>query len=190
MASGLKWRAGFGWGTVILLMAGLLLVFSTEGVLRVFGGLMALVSGGYAFAQYRKWNSSPWRQVHFRGMLLYSQIAGRHAGLAQQEDRSFDKVAACRELALAMTGPGREANVEAMIDTLVREEGTYFARLLRPRVDVLLESIEPSKREEFLEKVKQLKFGPDLVMCNIVENSYGEEEAARYAYAICSGRAH
>ena len=189
MASNLKWSMGFGWATVLSLALGLWLLIDGTGTLRLFGGLIAIVGGVYAVTQYRKWNSTPWRRLHFRGMLLYSRIVGRHSARGQGQQRDFDIVAACRELALAMTGPGKEVNVDAMIQALMQEKGRYLSQLLRPRAPEFFGGAEVSKVESLLKRVEELEFGPDIVMCNIVENTYGEEEAARYAFAICSGDA-
>lgn len=190
MASDLKWRFGFGWGTVFVFAIGLLLLFGTDGPMRILGAVIALASGGYGISQYRKWNSSPWRQVHFRGMMLYSGIAGRHAERASAGDRPYDQLAACRELALTVVGPGKEANVDAMIEVLAQEQGRYLASLLRPRTGVLFKDLDPLRRDKILAEVEQLEFGPQLVLCNIIENTYGVEQAAHYAFAICSGDAH
>jgi hypothetical protein len=190
MATDLKWRTGFDWGSVLLLATGSLTALLASGWLRLVGLVLGAISAAFMLFQYRKWNTPGWPAVHFRAMLAYANVAGAESGRAQAEGRPTDRVAACRGLALLMCGADKAANVEAMIETLQAERGRYLVSLLRRHASDLLPSADATKFEQVLSDIGRAEFGPQLVICNIVENSYGELEAARYALALIRGDAY
>ena len=49
--------------------------------------------------------------------------------------------------------------------------------------------LDPAADHMIVEKVRDLEFGPVLVIGNIVENTYGGEEATRYVVALLNRRA-
>lgn len=130
-----------------------------------------------------------WQPVHKKAMMAYAAIAGREQGRAQVEGRAFDHVAACRELALLMCGQDKAENVHAMICTLVAERGGYLATLLREHAQALHPGWTPGLLDRICAKISEKGFGPQLVICNVIENTYGRLEAARYAIALVQGKA-
>jgi len=190
MASDLKWRAGFDWGSVILLLAACLVGIFATGVLRWVAVAVAVLALLFMIAQYKKWNGAGWPSLHWRGMLLYSSLAGLESGRAEAERRDFDREAACRELALKMCGPGKEANVDGMIASLCVERGSYLVSLLQEsRRQLALSPAQDAELERRLDGLSETELGPQLVICNVIENTYGRPEAARYALALVEGRA-
>ena len=190
MVSDLKWRRGFGWGTVTAVaLAGTLALVST-GLLRWLALVAALFAGVFAIYQYQKWNTDGWPKVHYRAMLLFASLAGSESQCAEAGGRPFDQRAACRELGLKMCGPDREANVDAMIDELQREKGFYFASLIEKHETDLFPKANDEAMRTVLSEVRKVEFGPSLVICNIVENSFGSLEAAKYVLALLQGHAH
>ena len=189
MASNLKWRAGFGWGSLALFLISAIAGVLADGLPRVVGICLAVLAGGFMVYQYQKWNSKGWPSLHWRAMLLYSTLAGLEMAKAKAEGRDFDRVAACRELGLRMCGSGKELNVEAMLDALLEEEGSYLASLLSDYRSELLPDGSEEDIESMLDATRRIVFGPTLVICNVVENTYGRAEAAHYAYALVRGRA-
>ena len=188
MASNLKWNFGFGWVSVIILLGfvGGAIIFNSA--LRFVFVILALMVIIYLIYQYRKWNSSAWRKVHFRGMLLYAGIAGREVATAKVEQRDSIIKESCRSLGIAMCGAGSDIFVNAMVDELSNEEGEYCARLLKEHHNKVLPNVQ--QISEILRIAKQIRFGPQLVICNIIENTYGGEEAAKYILALISREAH
>lgn len=190
MASDLKWRAGFDWGSVILLLASCLVSIFASGVLRWVALAVAVLVFLFMVAQYKKWNGAGWPSLHWRGMLLYSSLAGFESGRAGAENRNFDLQAVCKQLALKMCGPGKETNVDAMIARLREERGSYLVSLLREnRRQLALSPARNAELERRLDSLAGTELGPQLVICNIIENTYGRSEAARYALALVEGRA-
>lgn len=183
------WRFGFGISSVIVFVLLLLISIYFEGITRGIFICLTVIYGLFLIYRYYRWNGESWRQVHFRAMLLYSQISGIEAGQANLEGREFSKVNACRHLALQMCGQDKELFVDAMIEQLLEEEGEYFASLLYINGSKILPSADERIIENFAETISKLDFCPQLVIANIIENTYGEEEATKYALALISGKA-
>jgi hypothetical protein len=185
--SGLMWRAGFGWVLVDLLTVATASAIFLGGTGRIAAVSVALLILFLVFYRWHRWNRRGWPQLYHRAMLLYAQISKLEAKRAERENRSFDKVEACRALALTMIlGKWRNVSVEAMISGLVGDQGDYFVDILRqfsaraaPRVTISL----------MAERLRSIEFGPQLVIGNIIENTFGGEEAARYAIALATGKA-
>jgi hypothetical protein len=76
------------------------------------------------------WNRPAWQKLHYRAIRVYAGITGAEAAASAREGRPFNKINACRALALAICGPEREANVDEMIRALAAEQGGYFAYLI------------------------------------------------------------
>jgi len=158
-------------------------------VFRVISITFAILVCIFIVYQYHKWNSKGWPSVHWRSMLLYSSLAGLETAKAKAEGREFDRVTACRELALKMCGLGKEINVNIMIDALTQEKGSYLASLLIDHRSELLADASDETVNNVIEAVQSLDFGPQLVICNVVENTFGRAEAARYALALAEHNA-
>ena len=184
MASNLKWRTGFGWGAVVMFVLGICLAVMTSGVTKWGGILLSLLSLLFSSYQFWKWNSSPWRKVHFRAALVYASLAGTEVARARASGDEFNEVNVCRELALALIGREKELNADAMIAALLQEQGAYYVRLLRPHIRQFLPNANDNEIESILNSINNGGFGGDLVVANVIENTYGEDEAARYAFAI------
>jgi hypothetical protein len=191
VVSGLRWRAGFGWIAVALLLVPSATAVLTRGTVRTVAVTAALLVLLFIIYQWRRWNRRGWPQVHHRAMLAYAQIAGFEAGRAQQENREFNKTEACRSLALGMIqGNWRQASVDAMIGGLLMEGGTYFADLLERHGARAVPNLNAEAIHFVADKIRGIEFGPQLVIGNIVENTFGGEEAARYVIALATGKAH
>jgi hypothetical protein len=189
VASSLKWRAGFGWGALSLFATATVLALFTAGPVRTAATVLGLLALVFIAYQWRKWNKRGWQQVHYRAMLVYATIVGRERATAQHEKRSFSKVNACRSLARAVVGSGCEANADAMINALIQERGGYFTHLVETFGETACPKLDPEVLRVIAEKIGELDFGPELVIGNIVENTYGGEEAARYVVALVTGKA-
>ncbi len=186
----LKWRTGFGWGVVAVIgisTAGFIL---TGGVLRWISLLVALVATADMIFQYKKWNTHGWRKVHFRAMLAYASVAGQEMVRAQREGRPFSRVNACRELGFLVAGRDCATNVEAMVLALEQEQGHYLANLLETHSEEVLPNASATQVSELADHLRRLELGPVLVVANIVENTFGGLEAARYAVAVLKREAH
>lgn len=190
MASDLKWRTGFAWGSGVLLTASGLGAALLGGWPRVLLACVAALVAFFMFAQYRKWNKPGWHSVHFRAMLAYANAAGAELARSRAAGSAFDRPAACRTLALMICGAGKAPNVDAMIAALQIEQGNYLASLLRRHASELFPSAEDDRIQRFLGAMAQVEFGPQLVICSVVENSFGRLEAARYALALVTKEAH
>lgn len=190
MTSNLKWRTGFDWGSVALLSIALGGSYITSGALRwlfaIIGGLVAM----YMAHQYQKWNTAGWRGVHFRAMLAYARIAGQVQATSMAKNQPFDVVVACRELGLLLCGPGSEEAVDVMISHLLIERGSYLATVVGHHLDEVLPNLTQPSRAAIIERLQGVGFGPQLLIANVVKNSFGSCEAARYAVALVTGEAH
>jgi hypothetical protein len=123
-------------------------------------------------------------------MLLYAQISGFEIGRAERENRVFNRVEACRTLALAMIrGKWRAASVEAMIDGLVKDQGDYFGNILNQFSARVAPEFDSDTISLMTKLLQSIEFGPQLVIGNVVENTFGGEEAARYAIALATKKA-
>ncbi len=190
MASYLKLKAGFGWPLLLLFLAFLVAVIIFGGVARVVFIVLTLFFGFWLGCMCYTYNGSPWRRVHFRGMLLYAAAFGKEMALSQAEGRTYNVVNACRDMALFMCGPEKEIFVNAMIEELVEEKGDYFVRLLESYHAMVFPKATDEQISSIIETVRKIDFGHQLVIGNIIENTYGGKEAARYVLAILTGRAY
>jgi hypothetical protein len=123
-------------------------------------------------------------------MLLYAEIAGAEMGRASSAGREFDITSACHRLAAALVrGKWREPLADALIACLRTEAGAYFARLLQQHGREAHSRLDDETLQYLVEVANKVEFGPQLVIANIVENTFGSIEAAKYVIAVLSGRA-
>lgn len=73
---------------------------------------------------------------------------------------------------------------------LPREGGTYLVSLLEEhRRQLNLSPARNAELDRLLENLAETRLGPQHVICNVIENTYGRPEAARYVLALVEGRA-
>ena len=190
MASSLKWRTGFGWPSLLLFLLFLVMAIVFGGVARIVFIVLTVFSGTWLGYKFYTYNGSPWRRLHFRGMLLYAECAGKEIGQSGIEGRTFNLINACRDMALLMCGNEKELFVRAMIEELVKEKGDYFAQLMESYHTMVLPKATAEQVSNIIETVRKIDFCPQLVIGNIIENTYGSEEAARYAVAVVTRQAY
>jgi hypothetical protein len=180
--SGPQWRFGFGWGAIGLL--GLLVIVSLApiGIVRWVFASSAVLVLAFMVIQYRRWNEKGWRQVHLRAMLLYASIAGAESGKAEREGREFNRVTACRELARVLSAGHPLATNQIVLR--VDAPGKHFAELFEEHAREILRDIDDARLSKLSEYLRDLQLGPQLIVANIVEDRFGELEAARYGLAI------
>lgn len=187
--SRLKWNYGIGWLAVSLVIIFVGITALTQGFIQIASFFVLALLILFNANQWRKWNKPGWQQVHYRAMLTYSELSGAEMAYAQNEGREFSRLKACTALAHRLTGPGREANVAAMMDALAKERNEYFSKLLsrfgseaEPRLD----------RQTLLtlaDQMPPLEISPLHVIANVVENTFGGQEAAKYVIALATGKA-
>ena len=188
--SRLMWMAGFGWVAVAVLAVPGITAILASGTARIIALSATFVIFLYNVYRWRRWNGRGWPAIHSRAMLLYAQIAGREAGLATQENREFSKVDACRFLALAMvSGNWKQASVDEMIDRLESLQGGYLADLIERFGTKVVPKLDKDTAALVTELLGRAEFGPQLIIANIIENTFGGEEATRYAMALARGKA-
>ncbi len=189
MVSNLYWQFGFGWYHTIIMFSCIFFTYYLKGVPR--GIFLTLSAFLIIFSLYRyyRWNNRPWRKLHGRGMLLYARYAGIEEAMSTREQRPFSVVIACTAMALDMCGVHKEPHVSTMVTALEEEKGLYFMHLIndyRQRIDCNISDLDLA---EILESVIKVKMCPQLVIANIIENTYGAAEAAKYVIALSRGDA-
>lgn len=189
MVSDLRWKLGFGWTNLALLIILFSLSIYFKGVMRGITGTLFTFICIFTCYRYYQWNSTPWRKVHGRAMLLYAKHASIESSTANRENRSFEIENACCRMALEMCGNNNELNVTIMIGCLSEEQGNYLARLLEDHLISLLPNIQHEAILEIISTAKKIPLCPQLVIANIIENTFGPIEATKYALALLSGEA-
>jgi hypothetical protein len=189
VASHLKWRTGFGWGAVLVAASAGAAALSSAGVTRWLGIATAIVAAAFMTYQYRRWNGRGWRRVHFRAMLAYSGIAGREHAIARDSSREFDFGNACMQLGLLLCGEDKKSAVDAMLTDLTRAQGAFLAGLLERHAAEVLPGAPFEFRRDVIARLRAVRFGPQLVIAYVIENTHGGAEAARYAVALVTGEA-
>lgn len=188
--SGLRWWAGFGWITVAIFLVPSTIAAFAGGTIRIFAVGAALAMLMFIGNQLWRYNGRGWRRIHYRAMLAYASISGREAARAEQEKLEFSKINACRSLALTIVnGRWREASVDAMIAGLVEERGDYLSGLIKKYGVKAAPRLDGKIIQGIADKIRGIEFGPELVIGNVVENTFGSEEAARYAIALVTRKA-
>ena len=89
-----------------------------------------------------------------------------------------------------MCGIEKELFVRAMIEELVKEKGDYFAQLVESYRARALPKTTDEQIFNIIETVRKIDFCPQLVIGNIIENTYGAEEATRYVVAVVARQAY
>lgn len=189
MASDLKWRTGFDWGAIVLVVSAGVAAWLAAGVARWLAITIALVAAAYMLYQYRRWNRRGWREVHFRAMLAYSGIAGREHAIARQSAREFDLGNACTQLGLLLCGDDKRAAVEGILRDLSNQQGAFLVGLVERHVAEVLPGAPLELRRDVTARLRGVRLGPQLVIASVIENTYGGAEAARYAVALVTGDA-
>jgi hypothetical protein len=188
MVSSLYWQFGFGWYHTIIMFSCIFFTYYFKGVPRGIFLTFSVFLIIFSLCRYHHWNSTPWRRLHGRGMLLYARYAGIEKAISEKEQRSFSIEIACEAMALDMCG-GKGPQVSAMITALEKEKGLYFMHLIndyRQRIDC---DISDLNLAEILKSIIDVKMCPQLVIANIIENTYGAAEAAKYVIALSRGDA-
>lgn len=183
--SPLKWRLGFGWPPILGTAAGLAGAEMISGIVGWVSAALGLLFAAYAAGQYWKWNSAPWRRVHFPAMLAYAGIAGMETGRSKQEGREFSRSIACRDLATVFEG----TDGAKIVDELEAEPGSYLPELFARRQEELVPGLEAEKVAKVVGGLRGLVLGPRHVIAKVVERRHGEAEAARYVLAMLKNEA-
>lgn len=189
MASALKWRTGFGWGAVGLLVCSALGAILFTGAARLLPIAAVGLTGTYIVQQYRKWNGRGWRRVHFRAMLAYAGIAGREHALAREAGQEFDIHRACSHLAFELSGTEQGTAIDAMLSRLTREQGAFLADLVERHAEQVLPGCSFERWADIMARLRGVRFGPQLVIASAIEHTHGGVEASRYALALVTGEA-
>lgn len=189
MASDLKWRMGFGWGAVLLLIGSSLAAVLATGAAAWLGIGVGALGVAYTVYRYRKWNGRGWRQVHFRAMLAYAGIAGHEQAVARNSGKEFDVRGACLRLGILLCGDDNQSAVDAMLSDLNSQQGAFLAGLVERHDAQVLPSAPIELRRDVIARLRGIRFCPQLVIASVIENTYGEIEAARYAVALVMGDA-
>lgn len=181
MVSDLYWHMGFGWTSVILLICSIIGAATFPAPGQGLFGLVAIIAIIYMFKSYRNWNGTLWKQSHGRGMLLYRLFEKTENSQSKKEHRPFSMRNACYMMAEKMCGEEKSLEISAMIDYLQNVQGNYLR-------DLIL-SYPVRDFQYIADAASKIKFCPQLIIANIIQNTYGPEEAAQYAIALATGKA-
>ncbi|WP_434132134.1 hypothetical protein KIAC18_003945 [Sporomusa sphaeroides] len=190
MVSDLYWRMGFGQIHAGLLIISLIATFYSKGTFRFLFAAVAIILLIFAWYRYQRWNGTPWRKVHGRGMLLYASCAGLEQAKATSEGRRFSIENACYDLAEKMCGQDKILEVMTMIGDLQDEQGLFLQDLILTNFHYVAQKSSPDSIHALAQAAESVKFGPHLVIANIIYNTHGPHEATRYAIALLKGDAH
>lgn len=166
--------------------AGLAGAVTIGGILSWVSAALGLLFAAYAAGQYWKWNSAPWRRVHFPAMLAYAGIAGMETGRSKHEGREFSRSIACRHLATVLEGP----DGAKVVGELEAEPGSYLPELFARRQEELVRGLGAEKLAKVVDELRGLVLGPRHVIAKVVERRHGEAEAARYVLAMLRNEAN
>ncbi len=187
------WTLGFGWIPIILSVTFAFLGYKINGFLSWLLYGMALLSVLYMIAQYYKYNSSPWRKVHFPGMIIYAGLAGDEAGQAKREGRPVNRYNPCEKLAEIWLGVAEGRTALKMLTMFDNGIQNYLTGILEQNRSVILDKIPEEKQDEafqyMLGIVSEINLSPQVIFCKVIEKTYGSAEAARYCLALFRNQA-
>ena len=86
----------------------------------------------------------------------------------------------CQQMALDMCGADKKENVKVMISELQDELGAYFLEILS--------SGYVTTTPDLINRASVDKMCPQLVIANIIDNTYGRETAAIYVLELFTGK--
>ncbi len=185
--SKIRYLCGFGWGTLILFAALLAISVHFTGPISWISSVLLTFVTCYMLYQIWKYNGSPWRRIHFRAMLLYAHAAGIESYLAEREKRSFQTGNACQSLANYYIVD--EVDAYSTISILDMFGGKHVADALINHKRELFPQINEELFKDMINHLYSLKLCPQIVIAKIIDQTYGEKETAKYAYALLTGDA-
>lgn len=191
--SNLKWRTGFDWGSILVLVLCLLGAIAASSLaLRLAAATAGLLTAAYMTFQYRNWNTAVgWRRVQVRATLLYASVIAVEFEKAAAEGRIFDRLAACRTLAEKMVERESEFRIDVPALELVLGKGGYLASVLQKHRAEVLPQVAEAALADITFRLNALeRVGPEAVIAGIVEQTYGSLEAARYAASLAKPGSH
>ncbi len=184
---------GFSWMPILLTTIFAFMGHKTNGFLSWLMYGLALLNVLYMIAQYYKYNSSPWRKVHFHGMIIYAGLAGDESGQAQREGRPFNHYNPCEKLAEMWLGVDEGRTVLKMLTMFDKGIQNYLTGILEENRSVVLDKVPEEKQDEafqyMLRIVSEINLSPQVIFCKVIEKTYGSSEAARYCLALFRNQA-
>lgn len=76
-----------------------------------------------------------------------------------------------------------------MVNALEQEKGLYLIKLLQENIKYVLPNIDKIMLNNLFDIAHKLDLCPQLVIANVIENTYGPVEATKYALDILTGSA-
>jgi len=130
-----------------------------------------------------------WQPIHNKAMNIYYWITEKESETAQKEGRNFDKEKAIRELAFELCKWEGSLDYQSMMEELTEKRGRFLAELFKTYSDELSREHSEEEINNFLESINPNAFGPQLVVCYVIDKTYGRDEACSYALEILTGKA-
>lgn len=187
------WTLGFIWIPVVLTVAFAFGGNKTNGFFSWLLYGLALITLSYIMMQYYKYNSSPWRKVHFPSMIIYAGLAGDEAGQAKREERPFNHYNPCEKLAEMWLGVAEGRTALTMLTMFDNGIENYLTGILKQNRSIVLHGMIEEKKDEafqfMLGVANKFKLCPEVIICKIIEKTYGSAEAARYLLAFLENKA-
>ena len=132
------------------------------------------------FVWWRHHNSDPIRSIHNKAMRIFAHYAGLEMAAAKRDGREYDVSVPCQQMALDMCGADKKENVKVMISELQDELGAYFLEILS--------SGYVTTTPDLINRASVDKMCPQLVIANIIDNTYGRETASIYVLGLFTGK--
>lgn len=147
------------------------------------------MAGLYVVDRFRRCYLLRWGRFHHRGMLAFAGIWGGEVADAKHEGRDPNKARALSML-MRVIDPQAEAS-QHLVDfaDLTIRKGGYFADLLTANPTVLPSQGSAFPLDSVVEHARKLDLSPEMIIARSVERALGEQEAARYAAALLTGKA-
>lgn len=187
--SRLYWMLGIGWPSVIFLT--LIIVLSSFANGWVLWFYMIILALFFVLVIYRvyRWNGSPWRRIHFRGMLVFSSLAGKESAESRIENREYDiKIPIYRMLHIMSYKHGKELAEEIYDDIEVNGSDIYY-HILDKHIRGLRPDLSDFDIIMLLHEASKSAISPYLALACLIEKKYGSMEAAKYVLALINKEA-
>ena len=185
----ISWFFGFGWLSILTVVVCGIGINLLEGRIVLVLYVPFVIVAVYMTTRFRLYTLEPWRRVHSKAMILYSELAEQEYETAKKENREFDILTPCRGLAEQLFGQSEIDGASLLSD---ENRKSYYKALVESYPQAFLQNISPERHAAVLDGVNRdietSKLGPDILIAHAIEQKHNRLLAAKYFHALLIGK--
>ena len=172
----------------------------------VFGALTIYVNAWWGIGlsillilrtfQWQRYQSRPWKRIHFPLMILWQGAAGFESGRAEKENREYNPDKALEYFVKALHPEMRPGELPLLAEKeLAKYKDPQFENLIREKLVLKKAKVSTSNVNEVIENITKNMSNPSLglkvmlIIAEVVKSDAGDDEYYEYLRAILCGKA-